>query len=94
MEYTKQKFDDTKDTSAYVSPHLSFEHKIGGTVYTVTCSFDGKEHLRDKYQRIIFQNLSKKGDGKHDNASQICYNRDDQFRSVSRERKGGEYESG
>ena len=55
--------------AAYSFPAISLEREIGGTVYTVTCSFDGKEQLKDKYQRIILQNLSKKESEKHDNPS-------------------------
>lgn len=48
--------------SANSFPILTLQRKIGGTIYTVTCSFDGKEQLRDKYQRIILQKISQKED--------------------------------
>ena len=48
--------------SANSFPILTLQLKIGGTIYTVTCSFDGKEQLRDKYQRIILQKISQKED--------------------------------
>jgi hypothetical protein len=42
-----------KNPSAYWLPDAKFEMEIGGTTYTVTGSYDGKETLDKKWRRIL-----------------------------------------
>ena len=42
-----------KNPSAYWIPDAKFEMEIGGTVYTVTGSYEGTETLDKKWRRIL-----------------------------------------
>lgn len=44
-------------------PELTIRQEIGGTVYTVTGSYEGTQSLLCKLERISTQNLSKKLEG-------------------------------
>lgn len=44
-----------KNTSAWWIPHLSITREIGGTVYSVTGSYDGEEVFLRKLERISFK---------------------------------------
>lgn len=49
-----------RNLSAYWIPELSVTEKIGGTVYTVTGSYEGKENFMKKLERIAAKNISGK----------------------------------
>lgn len=59
----------TTNPSAYSLPSITIRREIGGTIYTVTGSFDGTEPAHEKLKRIAAenavknssQNLSKRG---------------------------------
>ena len=42
-----------KNISAYWIPDAKFEMEIGGTIYTVTGSYEGSETMDKKWQRIL-----------------------------------------
>ncbi|SCY61838.1 hypothetical protein [Butyrivibrio sp. INlla14] len=44
-----------KNISAWWIPHLSITREIGGTVYSVTGSYDGEEDFLRKLERISFK---------------------------------------
>lgn len=44
-----------KNFSAWWIPHLSITREIGGTVYSVTGSYDGEEDFLRKLERISFK---------------------------------------
>ena len=46
--------------SAYWIPELTLVEKIGGTIYTVTGSYDGDSDFLRKLERIAAKNLSEK----------------------------------
>ena len=45
-----------KNLSAFWLPELTMQREIGGTVYSVTGSYDGTETLDKKLERILEQN--------------------------------------
>ena len=49
-----------KNLSAYRIPELTVTEKIGGTVYTVTGSYDGTEPLNRKMERIMAEKFTEK----------------------------------
>lgn len=49
-----------KNLSAYWIPELTVTEKIGGTVYTVTGSYDGTETLDRKIERILTEKFTEK----------------------------------
>ena len=49
-----------KNISAYWIPDLTIRRKIGGTVYTVTGSYEGNEIFVRKLERITAKNFAKK----------------------------------
>ena len=46
-----------KNLSAYWIPEIKVEREIHGTIYTVTCSFEGNELLEKKLTRILLKNV-------------------------------------
>ncbi len=58
-------FDDngnlhTKNISAYWIPELTITEEIGGTIYTVTGSYEGMESFLRKLERISVKKFTKK----------------------------------
>lgn len=49
-----------KNLSAYWIPELTVREKIGGTLYTVTGSYEGTESFLRKLERIAAKNISGK----------------------------------
>ena len=49
-----------KNISAYWIPDLTIRRKIGGTVYTVTGSYEGNENFIRKLERITAKNFAEK----------------------------------
>lgn len=49
-----------RNLSAFWIPHLCFEKEIGGTVYTVSGSYEGMETLDRKLCRIMERNMTEK----------------------------------
>lgn len=47
-----------KNLSAYWLPELTIKEQIGGTVYTVTGSYEGTENFLRKLERIVAKNIS------------------------------------
>ena len=56
----------TKNLSAYWIPKLIVTKEIGGTVYTVTGSYEGEQSFLRKLERIAAKNYSKKLEADHD----------------------------
>lgn len=59
------RFDDngnlhTKNISAYWIPELTITEEIGGTIYTVTGSYEGTESFLRKLERISAKKFAKK----------------------------------
>ena len=59
------RFDDngnlhTKNISAFWIPELTVTQEISGTVYTVTCSYEGTESFLRKLERITAKKFTKK----------------------------------
>ena len=59
------RFDDngnlhTKNISAYWIPELTITEEIGGTIYTVTGSYEGTESFLRKLERISAKKFTKK----------------------------------
>ena len=55
-------FDETgrihvRNLSAYWIPELTVREKIGGTLYTVTGSYEGTENFVRKLERIAAKNI-------------------------------------
>lgn len=46
-----------KNLSAYWIPELTVREKIGGTIYTVTGSYEGTESFVRKLERIAARNI-------------------------------------
>jgi len=46
-----------RNISAYWLPELTLRRKIGGTIYTVTGSYEGTEPLDRKLRRIMEKNM-------------------------------------
>ena len=46
-----------KNLSAYWIPEIKVEREIHGTIYTVTCSFEGNGFLEKKLTRILLKNV-------------------------------------
>jgi len=51
-----------KNISAFWIPDFKLKKKIGGTVYSVTGSYDGTETLDRKLSRIFSQGMGNGGD--------------------------------
>lgn len=49
-----------KNLSAFWLPEFTLQKKIGGTVYTVTGSYDGTEPLNRKMERIMAEKFTEK----------------------------------
>ena len=49
-----------KNVSAYWIPDLTIRREIGGTVYTVTGSYEGNENFVRKLERITAKNFAEK----------------------------------
>ena len=49
-----------KNLSAFWLPEFTLQKEIGGTVYTVTGSYDGTEPLNRKMERIMDQKFTEK----------------------------------
>lgn len=49
-----------KNLSAFWLPELTLQKEIGGTVYTVTGSYDGTEPLNRKMERIMAEKFTEK----------------------------------
>lgn len=56
----------SKNLSAYWIPKLIVTEEIGGTVYTVTGSYEGEQSFLRKLERIAAKNYSKKLEADHD----------------------------
>ena len=50
----------TRNLAAYWLPEFRIEKEIGGTVYTVTGSYEGTETLHKKLERIMARHVSEK----------------------------------
>jgi hypothetical protein len=48
-----------KNLSAYWIPELTVQEKIGGTLYTVSGSYEGTESFVRKLERIAAKNISQ-----------------------------------
>lgn len=46
-----------RNISAYWLPELTLRRKIGGTIYTITGSYEGTEPLDRKLRRIMEKNV-------------------------------------
>lgn len=46
-----------KNLSAHWLPELTFQREIGGTIYSVTGTYDGTEPLDRKLERIMGKNI-------------------------------------
>lgn len=46
-----------RNLSAYWIPELTLTEKIGGTIYTVTGSYEGTEHFVHKLERVAAKNI-------------------------------------
>ncbi len=46
-----------RNISAYWLPELTLRRKIGGTIYTVTGTYEGTESLDRKLRRIMEKNM-------------------------------------
>jgi len=51
-----------KNISAFWIPDFKLKKEIGGTVYSVTGSYDGIETVDKKLSRILVQSAGDKGD--------------------------------
>ena len=51
---------DVKNLSAFWLPEFTLQKEIGGTVYTVTGSYDGTEPLNRKMERIMAEKFTEK----------------------------------
>ena len=49
-----------KNLSAFWLPEFTLQKEIGGTVYTVTGSYDGTEPLNRKMERIMAEKFTEK----------------------------------
>ena len=49
-----------KNLSAFWLPEFTLQKEIGGTVYTVTGSYDGAEPLNRKMERIMAEKFTEK----------------------------------
>lgn len=49
-----------RNLSAYWIPELTVREKIGGTLYTVTGSYEGTENFVRKLERIASRNILEK----------------------------------
>ena len=49
-----------KNLSAFWLPEFALQKEIGGTVYTVTGSYDGTEPLNRKMERIMAEKFTEK----------------------------------
>lgn len=49
-----------KNLSAFWLPEFTLQKEIGGTVYTVTGSYDGSEPLNRKMERIMAEKFTEK----------------------------------
>ena len=49
-----------KNLSAFWLPEFTLQKEIGGTVYTVTGSYDGTEPLNRKVERIMVEKFTEK----------------------------------
>ena len=49
-----------KNLSAFWLPEFTLQKEIGGTVYTVTGSYDGVETLDKKVERIMAEKFTEK----------------------------------
>ena len=49
-----------KNPSAFWLPEFTLQKEIGGTVYTVTGSYDGTEPLNRKMERIMAEKFTEK----------------------------------
>ena len=56
----------TKNISAYWIPELTATEEIGGTVYTVTGSYEGEQSFLRKLERIAVKKYSNKLEADHD----------------------------
>ena len=59
------RFDDngnivSKNISAYWIPKLTIHKKIGGTIYTVSGTYEGDEPVVGKLERIMSKNILEK----------------------------------
>ena len=52
-----------KNISAYWIPELTFTEEIGGTIYTVTGSYEGEESFVRKLERITDKKFTEKLEG-------------------------------
>ena len=57
-------FDETghirvKNPSAFWLPEFTLQRKIGGTIYTITGSYDGTETLDRKMERILAEKFTE-----------------------------------
>ncbi len=50
----------TRNLSAFWLPEVRIQKEIGGTVYTVTGSYEGTESLHKKLERIMAEQVSEK----------------------------------
>ena len=58
-------FDETghirvKNPSAFWLPEFTLQREIGGTIYTITGSYDGTETLDRKMERILAEKFTEK----------------------------------
>lgn len=49
-----------KNLSAFWLPEFTLQREIGGTIYTVTGSYDGTEPLNRKMERIMAEKFTEK----------------------------------
>lgn len=49
-----------RNLSAYWLPEFTLKRKIGGTVYSVTGSYEGTGTIDSKFKRILAQNLENR----------------------------------
>ena len=79
-----------KNLSAFWLPEFTLQKEIGGTVYTVTGSYDGVETLDRKMERIMGEKFTEKmEDSENDKYAVSWYNRSNQSCTGSCPFEGG-----
>lgn len=78
-----------KNLSAFWLPEFTLQKEIGGTVYTVTGSYDGVETLDRKMSASWAKSLQKRWRNRNDKFTKAWYNRSNQSCTGSCPIKGG-----
>ena len=57
FDEASREWEDDEDTGDDVIPELTVTEEIGGTIYTVSGTYEGSEGLDKKLARIMLHNL-------------------------------------